>query len=68
MQKQRITTRSAAPTAPLSAALAHVAQAKLLLRRAAAEESSSHQVQALHDLAGVLQYVIEAIEQIEGVR
>jgi hypothetical protein len=44
------------------AASAHVAQAKLLIRRAAGETLDPRQVRSLRDLAGVLQFLIEQLE------
>jgi hypothetical protein len=52
----------------IRAAAAHIAQAKLLVRRAAGETLDPLQVQTLRDLAGVLQYVITAIEELEATR
>jgi hypothetical protein len=49
-------------------AAAHIAQAKLLVRRAAGETLDPLQVQTLHDLAGVLQYVITAIDELGATR
>jgi hypothetical protein len=44
------------------AASAHIAQAKLLIRRAAGETRDPLQVRTLRDLAGVLQFLIEQLE------
>jgi hypothetical protein len=52
----------------LRSASAHIAQAKLLIRRAAGETRDPLEVRTLRDLAGVLQYVIVAIEQLEATR
>jgi hypothetical protein len=68
MQNEFTTNSSATPTANLQAALPHVGQAKLLLCRAAAGSCDFDQVCALHDLASVLQYLVESIEQIRGSR
>jgi hypothetical protein len=46
----------------IRAAAAHIAQAKLLVRRAAGEILDPLQVQTLLDLAGVLQYVIAELK------
>jgi hypothetical protein len=48
--------------AALRSASKHIAQAKLLIRRAADEDRDPLEIRTLRDLAGVLQYVIVAIE------
>ena len=44
-------------------ATVHCAEAKLLLRRAAAETRDPIEIRSLRDLANVLQYVIEQLEE-----
>jgi hypothetical protein len=55
-------------TIEIRTAAAYIAQAKLLVRRAASETLDPLQVRTLRDLAGVLQYVITAIEELEAKR
>ena len=50
--------------AAIRSAMVHAAQSRLLLRRSAAEARDPHQARTLRDLAGVLQYVITAIEEL----
>jgi hypothetical protein len=58
-----IPTRATSNKIPaLRSASAHIAQAKLLVRRAAGETRDSHQVRTLRDLAGILQFLIEQLK------
>jgi len=50
------------------AAAVHAAQSKLLLRRAAADTIDPRQVRALHDLSGILQHVLNAIDHLATSR
>lgn len=72
MQTQRSTEPArSTPTSSrseISAAAAHAAQAKLLLRRAASDIVDPLQVPALLDLVSVLQYLVVSIEQLEATR
>ncbi len=68
MQNEPNIVRPAAPIANLDAALAHVAQSKLLLRRAAAGSSDEREVRSLHDLSSVLQFALEEIVSIVRAR
>jgi hypothetical protein len=56
------------PSIPLRSVSKHCAQARLLLRRATGETRDPIEIRSLRDLAGVLQYVIVAIEQLEDPR
>jgi hypothetical protein len=56
------------PRTKIRSAAAHIAQAKLLLRRVAGETLEPLEVRTLSDLTGVLQYVITAIEELEAKR
>lgn len=61
MPYQRITGRPAAPSFALEAALVHIGQSKLLLRRAACGLSDEGRILALRDLSSILQFVLEEI-------
>ena len=65
MQAQHSITSSISRTA-IGSASVHAAQSRLLLRRAAAESLDPLHVRTLHDLAGVLQHVITAIEEFRN--
>jgi len=72
MQDQAITsppTRSSPNKIPsIRSAAAHIAQARLLLLRVATEIPDPLELRDLRDLAGVLQYVVAAIEELEAAR
>ena len=46
-------------------AAAHIAQAKLLVLRAAGETLDPLEVRTLSDLAGVLQFIITAVDELD---
>ena len=56
------------PRTEIRSAAAHIAQAKLLVRRAAGATLDPLQVRTLRDLAGVLQFIITEIEELEATR
>ena len=69
MQIEPSTTRPQSDKIPaLRSACMHAAQSRLLLLRLAPETSDPLEVRDLCDLAGVLHYVITAIEEIEATR
>jgi hypothetical protein len=55
-------------TTEIRAAAVHIAQAKLLVRRAAGATLDPLQVQTLRDLASVLQFIVVSIEELEATR
>ena len=69
---QRITEPARSNPVPkhaeIRAAAAHCAQSKLLLLRVAESIVDPLQVPTLRDLAGVLQYVVASIGELEATR